>query len=73
MHVPGCSRAKRLPECQHAATTADKQPAIRIEPTAVEPTTIEPTAIESTAIESTAVELQPATGRAGRTGRTLWR
>jgi hypothetical protein len=57
-----------LPECQHAATTTDKQPAIPIEST-----TIESTTIESTAVESTAVELQPATGRAGRTGRTLWR
>ena len=73
MHVPGCGRAKRLPECQHAATTANKQPAIRIEPTTIESTAIESTSIESTAFESTAIELQPATGRAGRTGRTLWR
>ena len=44
MRLPGCSRAKWLPECQYTAATATAadvqpsqlKPAIRVEPTTIE-------------------------------------
>ena len=73
MRLPGCRRAKWLPERQYAAaatTTAffdpsQLEPAVSIERTALElqSTTFQPAPCQRTAFQS-----EPATERAGRTG-----